>query len=202
MKLAGKKWSTAMLPGVMLTASVAAMPLAPADMAHPAPAFTHAEAQAWINSPPLRWEQLRGQVVLLDFWTFACWNCYRSFPWLNALYSRYQSQGLKVIGVHTPELPHERDRATLLKKIRQYELQHPIMVDDDHSYWNALNNRYWPAFYLLCMTRGKHDDGHAKNSDSRADEIPRRGPHGLNQPKPKGCDGDINAAVSSIDAAR
>lgn len=147
-----RAWNTllgSVLAGLLLASSVAAMPLAPAATARPAPAFTHTDAKAWVNSPPLSWDQLRGQVVLIDFWTFACWNCYRSFPWLNTLYSQYQPQGLQVIGVHTPELPHERVRATLLKKIEQYALHHPIMVDDDHSYWNAIGNRYWPAFYLF-----------------------------------------------------
>lgn len=114
-----------------------------------APAFTHHDAEDWINSPPLTWKDLRGHVVLLDFWTFACWNCYRSFPWLHDVEARFASQGLRVIGVHTPELPHEYLRGNVLKKIKEFKLTHPVMLDNDHSYWNAMRNRYWPAFYLV-----------------------------------------------------
>lgn len=123
-------------------------PSAPAD-APPAPEFTHTAPEDWINSPPLKWTQLRGRVVLVDFWTFACWNCFRSFPWLNGVEQAYAAQGFTVIGVHTPELPHERIRSNVLKKIEQYGLHHPVMVDDDFSYWNALRNQYWPAYYLF-----------------------------------------------------
>lgn len=114
-----------------------------------APAFTHTAAAEWINSPPLTLQSLRGKVVLLDFWTFACWNCYRSFPWLNELEARLHERGLRVIGVHTPEFDHERVRGSIEKKIAEYGLQHPVMMDNDHSYWNAMGNRYWPAFYLI-----------------------------------------------------
>jgi thiol-disulfide isomerase/thioredoxin len=114
-----------------------------------APEFTHAAPADWINSAPLRLEDLRGNVVLLDFWTFECWNCYRSFPWLNVLESKYSGKGLKVIGVHSPEFSRERDRARVAAKVAEFDLHHPIMIDNDFSYWQALGNRYWPAFYLI-----------------------------------------------------
>lgn len=123
--------------------------MAPAETATPAPAFTHTSEENWINSPPLQLIDLRGQVLLLDFWTFACWNCYRSFPWLNALEKRLHDEGLRVIGVHTPEFDYERVRANIAEKVKEYGLQHPVMIDNDHSYWRAMNNRYWPAFYLI-----------------------------------------------------
>lgn len=114
-----------------------------------APAFTHQDTADWINSPPLTWKDLQGQVVLLDFWTFACWNCYRSIPWLHTVEERFSAKGLRVVGVHTPELPHEYLRGNVLKKIEEFKLTHPVMLDNDHSYWKAMNNRYWPAFYLV-----------------------------------------------------
>ena len=117
--------------------------------AAPAPAFTHVAAAEWLNGPPQTLAALRGQVVLLDVWTFACYNCYRSFPWLNTLERRYAPQGLRVIGVHTPEFDHERVRANIAAKLAEYGLRHPVMIDNDFSYWNALGNRYWPAWYLL-----------------------------------------------------
>ena len=126
-------------------AANAASPLARS----PAPEFTHNAAQDWINSPPLRLADLRGKVVLLDIWTFDCWNCYRSFPWLNDLEKRLEPEGLRVIGVHTPEFKHEHERAAVERKVAEFKLHHPVMMDNDFSYWRALGNRYWPAFYIV-----------------------------------------------------
>lgn len=113
------------------------------------PPFTHTDADSWINSKPLTGEDLRGSVVLLDFWTFACWNCYRSFPWLHLVEEKYGSKGLRIIGVHTPELDSERDRGAVIEKIKSYQLTHPVMLDNDHAYWKAIGNSFWPAFYLV-----------------------------------------------------
>lgn len=114
-----------------------------------APEFTHRGSDAWLNSPPLRVKNLAGKVVLLDFWTFECWNCYRSFPWLRSVEERYHGKGLHVIGVHTPEFEHERNIDRVREKLVEFELTHPVMIDNDFSYWRAMNNRYWPAFYLI-----------------------------------------------------
>ncbi|GAB4355950.1 MAG: hypothetical protein Kow006_22750 [Gammaproteobacteria bacterium] len=103
----------------------------------------------WINSPPLQWSSLRGKVVLIDFWTFGCWNCYRSFPWLKALEQRYPGGDFRVIGIHTPEFEHEKEFARVLAKTREFGLEHPVMLDNDYAYWNAVGNRYWPTFYLV-----------------------------------------------------
>ncbi|MGV6826941.1 MAG: redoxin family protein [bacterium] len=113
------------------------------------PEFHSDKAAHWINSPPLSVESLKGKVVLLDFWTFDCWNCYRSFPWLNQLEKRYAGQDFLVIGVHTPEFSHERVRKNVEAKIKEFELHHPVIMDNDYVYWKALKNRYWPAFYLV-----------------------------------------------------
>ncbi len=115
----------------------------------PAPEFTHSGADEWINTAPLTLADLRGKVVLADIWTFDCWNCYRSFPWLKDLEAKFEQRGLQVIGVHTPEFEHERVRHNLEKKIRQFDLHHPVMMDNDFSYWKALGNRYWPTYYLI-----------------------------------------------------
>lgn len=120
-----------------------------ASQALPVPEFTHTESQDWLNSEPLSLRDLRGQVVLVDFWTFGCWNCYRSFPWLNAMEERLKDRGLTVIGVHTPEFEHEKDRSEIREKIDAFGLQHAVMVDNDKSYWQAMHNRYWPAYYLI-----------------------------------------------------
>ena len=114
-----------------------------------APEFTHGKAVDWINSKPLSVAELRGQVVLVDVWTFECWNCYRSFPWLKSVEERYGSQGLTVIGVHSPEYERERSRDAVAAKALEFGLEHPVMIDNDFSYWEALGNRFWPAFYLI-----------------------------------------------------
>lgn len=119
------------------------------EQAPAAPQFTHQEQRDWINSEPLKLKDLRGQVVLLDFWTFACWNCYRSFPWLNALEHSLEDEAFTVIGVHSPEFDYEKDRERIKAKVKEFMLEHPIMIDSDHSYWRAMGNRYWPAFYLI-----------------------------------------------------
>lgn len=119
------------------------------DAAPPAPEFTQHSAQGWINSPPLSLADLRGDVVLLDIWAFDCWNCYRSFPWLKSLEERLGPRGLRVVGVHTPEFEHERVRASVERKVAEFALSHPVMIDNDFAYWKALGNRYWPTYYLV-----------------------------------------------------
>ena len=115
----------------------------------PAPEFTQTEPGAWLNSAPLTLTDLQGQVVLVDFWTFDCWNCYRSIPWLKALEERFKADPFTVIGVHTPEFDHERKLGNVRAKVTEFELTHPVMIDNDFSYWRAMGNRYWPAFYLI-----------------------------------------------------
>jgi len=114
-----------------------------------APEFTHSEEQDWINSSPLNIQDFHGKVVLVDFWTFGCWNCYRSFPWMNAMESRLDRENFQIIGVHTPEFENERVRKNIEAKVKEFGLHHPIMIDNDSSYWRAMNNRYWPAYYIL-----------------------------------------------------
>lgn len=132
---------------VLMLGSVS-MSLSAAAAGTQAPAFTHTKPTEWINSPPLTWAQLRGKVVLLDVWTFDCWNCYRSLPWVNSLKQKFP-QGFEIVGVHTPELPQEYELANVRAKVREFGVTGPVMLDNDYSYWNALENRYWPAFYLV-----------------------------------------------------
>jgi thiol-disulfide isomerase/thioredoxin len=114
-----------------------------------APELTHANAAEWINSPPLTLASLRGAVVLLEFWTFGCVNCVRTLPWLKATHRRNRDRGLVVVGVHTPEFAHERSIDNVRAAVRRLGIEYPVMIDNDFSYWKALDNRYWPAFYLV-----------------------------------------------------
>lgn len=139
----------------------------------PLPEFTSNEATEWFNSPPLTTTQLRGKVLLVDVWTFGCWNCYRSFPWLNSLEKRLADEPFTVIGIHTPEFDHEKDAAQVAAKIAEFELEHPVMMDNDFRYWRALGNRYWPAYYLVDkrgMIRHLHV-GETHAGDARAEKI-------------------------------
>ncbi len=138
----------AVIAAALLITTLQIVTAKPLD-SRPAPEFTQTSPDAWINSPPLTRDVFMGRVTLVDFWTFDCWNCYRSFPWLNALEKRMQGEGFQVIGIHTPEFDHERVRDNVLRKTREFGLEHPIMMDNDYGYWNAYNNRYWPAFYLV-----------------------------------------------------
>lgn len=123
--------------------------VSPALAANRPPEFNHVNANQWINSPPLTLKGLQGQPVLIEFWTFDCINCRRSLPWLKAAYAKYYPQGLQVVSVHTPELPRERVAANVRQAVTELGINYPVMLDMDFSYWNAFDNRYWPAFYLL-----------------------------------------------------
>ncbi len=121
----------------------------PLSIQTPLPEFTNTNPAHWFNSRPLKRSDLKGKVILLDFWTYGCWNCYRSFPWLNELESELSQNEFQVIGIHTPEFSHEKVAGNVAKKIREFELHHPVMMDNDFSYWNVLKNQYWPSFYLI-----------------------------------------------------
>ena len=136
------------LSALLLLFTFANLP-APAQTITKAPEFTQGDASSWINSKPLTIADLKGKVVLLDIWTFGCWNCYRSFPWMNDLEKRFEVKGFTIIGVHTPEFDHEHDRNKVIEKAKEFKLKHPIMMDNDFSYWKALNNQYWPTYYLI-----------------------------------------------------
>ena len=133
----------------ILLLSILSTACAEAVEPRPLPEFTTSSPTYWFNSDPLQVQQLRGKVILVDVWTFDCWNCYRSFPWLKALEAEFDDQAFQVLGIHSPEFEHERDAAQVAAKIRKFGLAHPVMMDNDFAYWRALGNRYWPAFYLV-----------------------------------------------------
>lgn len=103
----------------------------------------------WLNSPPLTMQSLRGKVVLVDFWTYGCINCFHTLPHVEAWDQQYRSKGLTIIGVHTPEFPNERSTENVKEAIRRYGIRFPVAQDNDYATWNAYGNQYWPAFYLI-----------------------------------------------------
>ncbi len=106
-------------------------------------------AVAWINSPPLTREQLKGKVVLVDFWTYSCINCLRALPYVKAWADTYRKDGLVVIGVHAPEFAFERDVANVRKAVKDLGIDYPVAVDNDYAIWRAFKNNYWPAHYFI-----------------------------------------------------
>ena len=105
-------------------------------------------ATEWINSPPLTPQSLRGNVVLVDFWTYTCSNWARTLPYIRAFAEKYRDQGLVVIGAHTPEFPFEKDIDNIRWAARVLNVNYPIAVDSDYGIWRAFDNNYWPAVYI------------------------------------------------------
>jgi thiol-disulfide isomerase/thioredoxin len=142
-----------------LLAAVAAFALAGAARPGPAaavaaPEFPATGASAWVGlapgeAPPTM-ASLRGRVVLLNVWTFGCVNCVRTLPWVQGIATRYADRGdLAIIGVHSPEFAHERDREAVAVERTRRGLTYPSYLDSDMRYWRALGNRYWPTVYLI-----------------------------------------------------
>ena len=132
------------------TATAVASPAATAE-AIVTPFRELAGISGWLNSEPLTIASLLagGRVVLVDFWTYTCINCIRTFPSLKAWHERYSDYGLTIIGVHTPEFDFEHDRDNVAAAIEQYGLRYPVAQDNDYSTWDAFQNRFWPAKYLI-----------------------------------------------------
>ncbi len=108
-----------------------------------------AGAVQWLNSEPLSAEQLRGKVVLVDFWTYSCINCLRALPYVRAWSARYKDKGLVVIGVHAPEFAFEKDIGNVRKAVKDLQVDYPVAIDNDYAIWRAFNNQYWPAHYFI-----------------------------------------------------
>ena len=104
---------------------------------------------SWINSEPITFEEQRGKVVLVDFWTYTCVNCIRTLPYLKAWHEKYADKGLVIVGVHTPEFDFEKDRDNVIEATEGFGLKWPIAQDNDFKTWRAFDNRYWPAKYLV-----------------------------------------------------
>ena len=104
---------------------------------------------AWFNSPPLTMEDLKGKVVLVDFWTYSCINCIRTIPYLKMWHEKYADRGLVILGVHSPEFAFERNEDNLRKAAEDLGVIWPVVQDNGFVQWQAYNNRYWPAHYFI-----------------------------------------------------
>src|SRR6187397_1076308 len=106
-------------------------------------------ASGWLNSQPLTAAELRGKVVLIDFWTYTCINWRRSLPYVRAWADKYKDHGLVVIGVHSPEFEFEKDFGNIQRAVKDIGVDHPVAIDSDHAIWRAFMNQYWPARYFI-----------------------------------------------------
>ena len=106
-------------------------------------------ATGWLNSEPLTAADLRGRVVLVNFWTYTCINWLRTLPYVRAWADRYQDHGLVVIGVHTPEFGFEHDLDNVRREVKDLGVDYPVAIDNDYAIWTAFSNHYWPALYFV-----------------------------------------------------
>ena len=113
-----------------------------------APEFPSLEAASWAG-PPTSLASLRGNVVLLNVWTFGCINCRRTLPWVESVHERFGKRGVAVIGVHSPEFDYESSVKDVEKARKRERLLYPSFIDNSHAYWRALENDYWPTVYLI-----------------------------------------------------
>ncbi len=122
-------------------------PFAVAAVQNSAPNFVG--ISNWFNSAPLNMSDLRGKVVLVDFWTYGCVNCVNTLPHVTALYAKYKDRGLVVVGIHTPEFAFERSASNVQAALKRHGITYPVGQDNDSQTWNAYHNEYWPAQYIV-----------------------------------------------------
>lgn len=118
-------------------------------LADPYPAPEFAGITAWLNSGPLTMAELKGKVVLLDFWTYSCINCIRTLSYVTRWDRDYRDQGLVIVGVHSPEFEFEKSRANVENAIARLGIEYPVALDNRFDTWTAYDNLYWPAHYLI-----------------------------------------------------
>jgi thiol-disulfide isomerase/thioredoxin len=131
-------------------------------------------ATEWLNTEPLTTDQLRGKVVLVDFWTYTCINWIRTLPYLRAWADTYEAYGLDVIGVHTPEFSIEHDIENIRRAARHMRVEYPIAIDNNYAVWNAFANQYWPALYLADTEGRIHYKHFGEGSYEHTERVIRR----------------------------
>jgi thiol-disulfide isomerase/thioredoxin len=145
------------------------------DPALSAPLASVLTAQKWINTEPLRPENLRRKVTLVNFWTFTCVNWLRTFPYVRAWAEKYKDRGLVVIGVHTPEFNVEKDFANVTRAAASLGVGYPVAIDNDYAIWRAFDNYAWPALYFIDTDgRVRHQvlgEGHYEQSERWIQEL-------------------------------
>jgi len=123
--------------------------IAPASAAEPGRPYAWLEGSQWLDRAPVTAAELEGRTVVLEFWTFDCVNCRRTVPAMRALEANFRGRDVVVLGIHTPELEHERDPASVRRAVARLGLRFPVALDNDAAIWRAFDNEAWPALYLL-----------------------------------------------------
>ncbi|MGI0006282.1 MAG: redoxin domain-containing protein, partial [Nitrososphaera sp.] len=103
----------------------------------------------YINTEEFKLADLKGKVVLVDFWTYSCINCIRTIPYLNAWHEKYADDGLVIVGIHAPEFDFEKNPDNVQAAVEKFGIQYPVVQDNEHGTWDAYQNRYWPRKYLV-----------------------------------------------------
>ena len=141
--------AAAIVCGVVVSAPVAGAQEQPPSIIGSFPLYGLSGATGWINSEPLTAKQLKGKVVLVDFWDYSCINCIRALPYVRAWAEKYKDSGLVVIGVHTPEFDFEKQMPNVQKAVQKFGITYPVALDNNYAIWNAFSNQYWPAHYFI-----------------------------------------------------
>ena len=112
----------------------------------PAPEITN---NTWLNASPQTFKDLRGKVVLVEFWTFGCYNCHNVEPYVKEWHARYADQGLVVIAIHSPEFSYERSLGSVKHYLDEHKIEYAVPIDNDFTTWRDYRNRFWPTLYLI-----------------------------------------------------
>lgn len=134
------------LVGLALSLSGISFAIPPQLMQQAAPDVM---GKTWLNSKPLSLAGLKGQVVMVEFWTYGCYNCVNVEPYVKEWYDRYKNRGFTVVAVHSPEFSHEKKLANVRDYVRRKGITYPVVIDNDFAIWRRYQNRYWPAMYLI-----------------------------------------------------
>lgn len=106
-------------------------------------------SRQWLNSGPLDWTALKDKVVLVEFWTFECYNCKNVEPYVKKWYDKYKTKGLEIVAVHSPEFDRERNVENVREYVKDHGITYPVAIDNDFKIWKNFSNRYWPAMYIV-----------------------------------------------------
>jgi methionine-S-sulfoxide reductase len=201
MMMSAKPDNAAMSGGAMMAAKGSAdAPAVEGDMPE------LAGGAAWLNSKPLTRAELRGKVVVLDFWTYSCINCLRALPYVNAWYQHYKDSGLVVIGVHSPEFPFEKEPANVRMAVEKFGIHYPVVLDNDLAIWNAFHNKFWPAHYFVDAQgeiRGHHygEGKYARSERTLRELLIEAGAKHLPDPLDEAAGEGVSAAADSANVA-
>lgn len=132
--------------GTILTVLFLAWAVVNAGVGRKAPDIA---SQTWLNSAPIHLSDLKGKVVMVEFWTFGCYNCRNVESHVKEWHRKYAERGFVVIGVHSPEFSYEHDVDEVTRYLKEHDIRFPVPIDNDFSIWNRYGNRYWPAMYLI-----------------------------------------------------